>query len=625
MNYQVYYKYNIKDNISPGLQKIAGQSTKTKRALSKLFIESGRDADNFKGKVGKLDGKIKKLGSTSKKSSTSFRSFGFQILAIAGAVKVFNTVRSFDKDIASFHKTLGKGTAPLKKYRDEMLRIGGTTRFTAGQVADAATLVAKSGVTDFDQLFGIVSAATKLASLEQLDDLTKISEVILQVQKAYENFGKSYSSNDIFETLATTLSNSSLDFARFSGSLKNIISLAAQMQIPFKELTTTLGILSDQAVFKGSGGTKIRMWLRSIVDLGNADISSKQGKAFLSMYDIQDYNKISLARQLQHTGEASILTSLKAQYQGYQAVKDKASAQGNLQAIYGKRGSELSIAMGNLKKFITLLETSNTTMDIDKKISIATNQLDEDFQILLSTIDALILEMGDRGLKGAFRSLTQSITAVLRGAISGDMTGLSPTQQKYARNISDFATQLPKILNHIFGGGSTKGIGSIGMTIISVVKTLSSLPGLFITLVEQVTIVASALAKIANSTIFSGLDVNKTKPVLDAQSNRRAAHLNFQNLQNSPYGKDLQAWQLRNPMVRGTGYQRNSFTRPVNNNDPMPQAYPTAYPIGPTTSDKKSELDIKLYMMNDTGSSTSVDFEKRESGLKLGFNSLLGN
>jgi len=383
--------------------------------------------------------------------------------------------------------------------------------------------------------------------------------------------------------------------------------------------------LSDQAVFKGSGGTKIRMWLRSIVDLGNADISSKQGKAFLSMYDIQDYNKISLARQLQHTGEASILTSLKAQYQGYQAVKDKASAQGNLQAIYGKRGSELSIAMGNLKKFITLLETSNTTMDIDKKISIATNQLDEDFQILLSTIDALILEMGDRGLKGAFRSLTQSITAVLRGAISGDMTGLSPTQQKYARNISDFATQLPKILNHIFGGGSTKGIGSIGMTIISVVKTLSSLPGLFITLVEQVTIVASALAKIANSTIFSGLGVNKTKPVLDAQSNRRAAHLNFQNLQNSPYGKDLQAWQLRNPMVRGTGYQRNSFTRPVNNNDPMPQAYPTAYPIGPTTSDKKSELDIKLYMMNDTGSSTSVDFEKRESGLKLGFNSLLGN
>jgi len=69
MNYQVYYKYNIKDNISPGLQKIAGQSTKTKRALSKLFIESGRDADDFKGKVGKLDGKIKKLGSTSKKSS----------------------------------------------------------------------------------------------------------------------------------------------------------------------------------------------------------------------------------------------------------------------------------------------------------------------------------------------------------------------------------------------------------------------------------------------------------------------------------------------------------------------------------------------------------------------------
>jgi len=595
MNYQVYYKYNIKDNLSAGLRKIGNESKIAKRELVGFWDQSTRSAEKFRAKLKKVTDVLNKFKRTSKKSSTSFRSFGLQFLALGVLTKAATTIGTFSEKMAFLEGKIKRSGDSIGKFRSHIRKLASETRFSNNQLADASIVVAKGGKTGFEENFGIIQPAMKMALLQQRDDLSNISEVFLQIQKTYEQFGQKMSGTDILDTLSTVFDSTTLDFSRFQGSLKNILSIAAEMNIPFTELAATLGVLSDQAVFKGTAGTKLQMFVNKVTQLGASKVDSKIGKAFIRVFKLPAFNEMSFDRQKRDTGQVSLQKTLEVIQRASVGI-DTASFKADLITIFGKRGYKLIQQMGDLTSYKQLRKKIDKGSDVDTQIKIVTNNLVEDFKVLLSTISDVTIEMGDRGLYGALRGITKNATTFIRSISTGDVSGLSPVQQKYSKNITTFIGQLGPILNNIFGSGGKKGIGSIGLAIINVVDFLKQLPGLFIDLVEQLTIIASALAKFANMSFFGAspeiikrdFDKKREVQLMGRSYNEKKANLDF--LQYS--------MGMKNPTD------------------------PTII-MSKMGANQKSELDIKLYMKAKEGMSVSTDFDKREaSDLKLGLSSV---
>lgn len=233
------------------------------KKLDKSVGDNFRNVGNYQNALGGLQNMLGKLGIA----------FGLSTIVRSA----FGAIKEFDQGVANLASVLGTTQDKIVALSDDAKRLGATTRFTAGQVAQLQTEFAKLGFNETE----ILNATESTLSLAGATgtDLARSAEVAGSTLRAFGlNASEMQRVNDV---MAKSFSTSALDMESFAESMKYVAPVSKAAGVTLEETTAMLGALADNGIKGSSAGTALRRIFSEMATTGKpvkealAEISSK--------------------------------------------------------------------------------------------------------------------------------------------------------------------------------------------------------------------------------------------------------------------------------------------------------------------------------------------------------------
>lgn len=239
--------------------------------IGTIMAKLALDITNFSSNLSKIQSDIE---STGKKLDglnnlgTGITNVGKSLttsltLPIAGvgtaAVKL---ATDFEYSMSQVQAISGATGEEFEMLRDEAIELGGSTKFSAGEVADAMTEMAKAGWTTeqiLSGMSGVLDAAA--ASGEGLATVSTI------VADAVTGFGLEASDSSKIADLLTQAANSgTIGINDLGESFKYVAPVAGSLGISIEDATTAIAAMSMAGIKGSQAGTSLRTMLANIVN-----------------------------------------------------------------------------------------------------------------------------------------------------------------------------------------------------------------------------------------------------------------------------------------------------------------------------------------------------------------------
>jgi hypothetical protein len=233
-----------------GLNKIEVETTRAGDATSRL----GASFDKFASQQGK------QLKSTLTSVAASYIGIG---AAIYGAVRLLGNAAKISEDFeaaqSNLSAILGVNKDEMSGLTDQAKQLGATTAFTATQVAEAQTELAKLGFT-IPQVAKATPAILSLAAATGTD-LANAASIAARNLNAFgltaEETGR------VVDVIALASSNSAVNIDSFAEGMKNAAPAARAVGLEVEEAASVLATLVDNGVEASKAGTDLRnIWGR---------------------------------------------------------------------------------------------------------------------------------------------------------------------------------------------------------------------------------------------------------------------------------------------------------------------------------------------------------------------------
>ncbi len=183
---------------------------------------------------------------------------------------VFGTIADFEQANANLATVLGKSAEEMKGITKSALDLGRTTEYTASQVTELQTELAKLGF-DESQIMAMQKPVLQFATAIGAD----LAEAASLAGAALRMFGlRSEDTEDALGTLVLAADKSALGFEYFRDSLSTVGPVAATFGFSLKDTAALLGILANSGFDASSAATATRNILLNL-----ADSSGKLAKA----------------------------------------------------------------------------------------------------------------------------------------------------------------------------------------------------------------------------------------------------------------------------------------------------------------------------------------------------------
>jgi hypothetical protein len=245
--------------------------------------KAGAGADKLKGKLDGAKGSAGKLGGAMKGLGARFLAFAkhpatLVAAAVAGIVTglkaALNVAEGFSKSMSRLSAISGATGDDLNKLKENAENLGKSTQFTAAQVADAQTELAKMGFTTTG-ILNATSGALDLAVSSGIE-MADAAEIMAATMNG---FGMETSeAGRITDVMAKSFVTSALDAEKFRESMKLVAPAAKNMKVSLEQSTAAIAVLADQGIAGSMAGTSLRRVL--------AELSAKTGKDFRQSLDI---------------------------------------------------------------------------------------------------------------------------------------------------------------------------------------------------------------------------------------------------------------------------------------------------------------------------------------------------
>lgn len=251
-NTQEWYRLkNQYDQTTRAAQQGDAQLKKLDRTVGDNF----RNVGNYASAVNKLTGFLGQLG------------IAFGIGHIVR--KTFETIKEFDQGMANLASVLGKSRSDIQALEKDARRLGETTKFTAGEVAQLQTEFAKLGF-DETEILNATESTLNLAGATGTE-LGRAAEVAGATLRGFGlNAREMQRVNDV---MAKSFSTSALDMEKFAESMKYVAPVAKSAGLSIEETTAMLGKLADSGIRGSQAGTSLR---RIITDMAMTGKPAKQ-------------------------------------------------------------------------------------------------------------------------------------------------------------------------------------------------------------------------------------------------------------------------------------------------------------------------------------------------------------
>jgi hypothetical protein len=202
------------------------------------------------------------------RSQNQFASFTNNIQKLAGAVGVsfgafqifgvvkdaINSIKDFEHELSVVKAITGATGSEFKALRKSALDLGGSTKYTAQQVASLQVEYGRLGFTT-EEILQATKATLDLATATG-EDLAKSADV---AGSTVRGFGLQASETQrVVDVMAESFNRSALGLDNFSESMKYVAPVAAAAGASVEETTALLGTLADSGIRGSMAGTSLR-------------------------------------------------------------------------------------------------------------------------------------------------------------------------------------------------------------------------------------------------------------------------------------------------------------------------------------------------------------------------------
>lgn len=245
--------------------------------LGRLAIEISANATKFLQGLNQSSGALNKFGAQMKAQQNAFGSFQKSMQGVSGALSslgvgfgaftvfqglkdVIVTAKDFETAIDRVAAISGATGDQLEALRQDALRLGAATEYTATEVAGLQTELGRLGFSS-TEITDATEAILDLATATG-EDLAKSAEVAGQTVRAF-GFDAS-KTGKVADVMALSFSRSALNLDRFQESMKFVAPVSKAAGISIEETTALLGALADAGISGSQAGTSLK---RIITDL----------------------------------------------------------------------------------------------------------------------------------------------------------------------------------------------------------------------------------------------------------------------------------------------------------------------------------------------------------------------
>ena len=256
---------NVTSNVSGVSKKATASSDKLGGSLKKT-----------KGQASGMSGAMGGLGSKLKNFAKHPAVLAVAALALIGKglMAAMRVAEGFSKSMSRLSAISGATGEDLKALNENAQDLGKSTQFTAAQVADAQTELAKMGFTTT----GILNATSGALDLA-VSSGVEMSEAAEIMAATMNGFGMSTAeASRITDVMAKSFVTSALDADKFRESMKLVAPTAKTTKVSLEQTTAALAVLANQGIAGSMAGTSLR---RTLMEL-----SAKTGKDFRTSLDI---------------------------------------------------------------------------------------------------------------------------------------------------------------------------------------------------------------------------------------------------------------------------------------------------------------------------------------------------
>ena len=215
---------------------------------------------------------------------------GLVTVAFMGAGKLVDAFKSatrigaeFEQNIKNLSVIAGATGGKLKQLEQSALKLGGSTKFTASQVAELQISFSKLGFTA-DEILNVTEGTLNLATAFGLD-LGQSASVAGATLRA---FGLDASETTrLTDVMATSFASTALDMEKFSNSMSFVAPVASVAGFSLEATTAILGTLANAGISGSMAGTALRTMMLDLTN-SSSKLSKELGTGISSVEELEE-------------------------------------------------------------------------------------------------------------------------------------------------------------------------------------------------------------------------------------------------------------------------------------------------------------------------------------------------
>tara|TARA_B110000503_G_scaffold20865_1_gene31669 strand:+ start:1414 stop:3948 length:2535 start_codon:yes stop_codon:yes gene_type:complete len=261
-----------------------------------ISVTSNASKDLNKGTVAAkgLSGSLKGVGASANLATGGIRAMTMALISsgvgvfivavgalIGGIGGLIKKSMAFEKALSTLKAVTGATSEDMLTLKNLAKELGSTTAFTASQVVELQTELAKLGFKTKDIENATGSILDLAASLE-----VGLAEAAEFTGSVVNSFGlKTKDTQRVVDVMAKSTSSSALSFSALRESLKLVAPVSSSLDVSLEKTTALLGVLADRGIKGSMAGTGLAA---TFIMLSQKGLTLEQGLAKVkdSGYDL---------------------------------------------------------------------------------------------------------------------------------------------------------------------------------------------------------------------------------------------------------------------------------------------------------------------------------------------------
>lgn len=224
---------------------------------SSLQVVLSLNKGQFINSVNQIKGNLASLSKSFQQVSQIAAAFGvgFGGYALAqGFQKVIGTAAEFEQKMKLLQAITDSSDKEMKSLAESALKLGSASLYSANQVAELQTALAKLGFTN-SEIKNTTKSVIDLATATG-EDLAKSADTVGSTLRGF-NLSASESQR-VADVMTAAFNRSALGVDNFAEAMKYVAANAAASNVSLEYTTATLGVLADAGLRGSIAGTALR-------------------------------------------------------------------------------------------------------------------------------------------------------------------------------------------------------------------------------------------------------------------------------------------------------------------------------------------------------------------------------